>query len=478
MPDRDLRVRSGPTSSLRTSALAYRARSQVPWGKSAPRGRLPQRRASLRQPRRGPCHPCARRLLDLCLPLVKNCKTPGEAAQTSQTASRLRQNFKVRYSTRHRKKPHQSPKESIETGLASCTGLSILLADACRSVCRPRSPRRHSRCGPTIAAITPGSKFGKPRPALHRGLSRSIPKGLYRGWFAGDAAQGDRRTRGEHAIYAASFRKHRRELPARLGSATARRLRRERHRPLQHAQSEAQHSRPRSDPRPPGGAVLPFPSSSRTPSAAKSAGATRRARRRTPMTSSASSYRPARTPPASVRRDSEVHHARREEATRRGRCPVREAQRSSAGEGSEGLLRGQRPKQAAWKFDPSLDRLLTTKRPPSACSTSGRRTGPPRSTTRPKKDFEHDHVRLRETSQPLHGEEGRQEPGAGLAAVHRHARRRRRSQGSQRQPMENDADLLQRPARRRPATSTLLCGLPTTPGTASTTIMYRRWSST
>ena len=39
----------------------------------------------------------------------------------------------VKYSTA-RKRANQSPKESIEQGLASCTGLSILLADACRSV--------------------------------------------------------------------------------------------------------------------------------------------------------------------------------------------------------------------------------------------------------------------------------------------------------------------------------------------------------
>ena len=39
----------------------------------------------------------------------------------------------VKYST-GRKKPDQSPSESMETGLASCTGLSILLIDACRSL--------------------------------------------------------------------------------------------------------------------------------------------------------------------------------------------------------------------------------------------------------------------------------------------------------------------------------------------------------
>ena len=39
----------------------------------------------------------------------------------------------VEYSTK-RPKADQSPYESIEAGLASCTGLSFLLIDACRSV--------------------------------------------------------------------------------------------------------------------------------------------------------------------------------------------------------------------------------------------------------------------------------------------------------------------------------------------------------
>ncbi|MEN8127443.1 MAG: transglutaminase domain-containing protein [Planctomycetota bacterium] len=42
--------------------------------------------------------------------------------------------FKVYYHATKRPKPDQSPYESIEAGYASCTGLSILLADCCRSV--------------------------------------------------------------------------------------------------------------------------------------------------------------------------------------------------------------------------------------------------------------------------------------------------------------------------------------------------------
>ncbi|MCC7170464.1 MAG: polyhydroxyalkanoate depolymerase [Planctomycetes bacterium] len=65
------------------------------------------------------------------LPLVADAKTAGEAA------TRLNRSIfdvvNVRYSTK-RKKAQQSPYESMETGLASCSGLSILLIDACRAV--------------------------------------------------------------------------------------------------------------------------------------------------------------------------------------------------------------------------------------------------------------------------------------------------------------------------------------------------------
>lgn len=65
------------------------------------------------------------------LPLVKTARSPGEAAvKLNQQIFPL---LKVSYSTK-RKKADQSPYETIETGLASCSGLSILLIDACRAV--------------------------------------------------------------------------------------------------------------------------------------------------------------------------------------------------------------------------------------------------------------------------------------------------------------------------------------------------------
>jgi len=65
------------------------------------------------------------------LPLVEDTDSP------SMAAARLNQKVfglvGVKYSTK-RPKADQSPYESMESGLASCTGLSVILVDACRSV--------------------------------------------------------------------------------------------------------------------------------------------------------------------------------------------------------------------------------------------------------------------------------------------------------------------------------------------------------
>jgi transglutaminase-like putative cysteine protease len=65
-------------------------------------------------------------------PLVKDCKTSGEAAvKLNQTIYEL---FKVKYHATRRSRPDQGPLESIAAGYASCTGLSVLLVNACRAV--------------------------------------------------------------------------------------------------------------------------------------------------------------------------------------------------------------------------------------------------------------------------------------------------------------------------------------------------------
>jgi poly(3-hydroxybutyrate) depolymerase len=64
-------------------------------------------------------------------PLVAEAKTPSEAAAILN--NKVFPMVEVIYSTK-RPKADQSPYESIDAGMASCTGLSVLLIDACRAV--------------------------------------------------------------------------------------------------------------------------------------------------------------------------------------------------------------------------------------------------------------------------------------------------------------------------------------------------------
>jgi predicted esterase len=199
MPERDLR-------SLRADflldnvALAYRARAAVPWGRGLPEevflnDVLPH--ANLDEAR----EPWRRRLFELCLPIVKDCKGPGEAAQKLNAT--LFGRLKVRYSTA-RRRPNQAPQESIEQGLASCTGLSILLCDACRSVAVPARVAgtamwANGRGNHTWVEVWDGRWH-------FTGAAEPDPNGLDRAWFIGDAA---RATKGDprHGIFAASYRR-------------------------------------------------------------------------------------------------------------------------------------------------------------------------------------------------------------------------------------------------------------------------------
>src|SRR5262249_8132604 len=137
---------------------------------------------------------------DLCLPMVKDCKTPAEAAQ--KLNEKVFKKLKVVFSTQ-RKAPNQSPQESIEQGKASCTGLSIVLSDACRAVCVPArlvgTPLWANKRGnhTWVEIWDKGWHF--------TGACEPDPHGLDRGWFVRDAAQA-KKDSFEHAIYAASFR--------------------------------------------------------------------------------------------------------------------------------------------------------------------------------------------------------------------------------------------------------------------------------
>jgi pimeloyl-ACP methyl ester carboxylesterase len=140
-------------------------------------------------------------LQKICAPLVADCRTPGEAA--CRINEKVFQIVNVHYSTA-RKKADQSPGESMETGLATCTGLSILLVDACRSVGVPArlagTPMwTNMRGNHTWVEIWDnGWHFV--------GASEPDTQGLDHAWFEHDAAEAVADS-PSHAIYAASFKK-------------------------------------------------------------------------------------------------------------------------------------------------------------------------------------------------------------------------------------------------------------------------------
>lgn len=199
MPVTDLQTLSSKFL-LENVALAYEAYVKAPWKGSIARDLflndvLPY--ACLNEERDG-----SRKMLrEKSLPLIADCKTPGEAAQ--RLNQKLFPLLHARYST-DRKRPDQSPTETIASGKATCSGLSILLADACRA------------CG--IPARVAGTPLWTNLRGNHTwvevwdggwhflGAAEPDPAGMDRGWFVGDAAKALKNV-PQHAIYASSFKR-------------------------------------------------------------------------------------------------------------------------------------------------------------------------------------------------------------------------------------------------------------------------------
>lgn len=198
MPPRD-RESLAADYLLEHVALAHEALAAAPWRDQIPpelfcNDILPyacvnERREAWRRP-----------LREKCLPLIPECRTPGEAA--CRLNERLFPLVNVKYSTQ-RRRADQAPLESMESGLASCTGLSILLVEACRSVGVP------ARLAGTPSWVDKRGNHTWVEVWDHGwhflGAAEPDPAGLDRGWFAGDAARA-RRDEREFAIYASSFR--------------------------------------------------------------------------------------------------------------------------------------------------------------------------------------------------------------------------------------------------------------------------------
>ena len=199
-------IKNMPTSDLETLSadfllnnvrLAFEARERAPWkipddvflNDVLPYANIDEPRDAWRE-----------NFAQLCRPMIKGCKTPGEAAQRLNET--IFKELGVKYSTA-RKRANQSPQESIDQGLASCTGLSIILTDACRSV--------------GVPARLAGIPSWKNKRGNHTwvevwdndwhftGAAEPSDQGLDHAWFQSDAALADPNSK-VHSIYAVSFR--------------------------------------------------------------------------------------------------------------------------------------------------------------------------------------------------------------------------------------------------------------------------------
>ena len=199
MPLRDLRSLS-TEFLIDNLSMAYQVRQEISWTKGIPaeiflNEVLPY--ASTTEPREN----WRKQLYEICIPLVKDCKTTAEAAKVlNQELFTLR---KVKYSTK-RRAADQGPLETMESGIATCTGLSILLVDACRAVGIPAriagTPLWSNNSGNhTWVEIWDGEW-------LFTGAAEQDPAGFNRGWFVDNASQAIMDDR-KKAIYATSFKK-------------------------------------------------------------------------------------------------------------------------------------------------------------------------------------------------------------------------------------------------------------------------------
>jgi hypothetical protein len=199
MPLRDLKAL--PLSQVSQAVdLSYRARKSLSWGPRIPDAIffdavVPY--ASVTEPRQS-----MRAIFQArYMPLVKDTKNPGEAALLIN--KNLFKDYHVVYNTK-RRTTDQSPPDTIAQGMATCTGLSIMLVDALRAVGVP------SR----LAGIDSWPGRGGNHTWVEVwsegswhfiGAAEPDPAGLDHGWFADEAATAIK-SKPDNAIYAVTFK--------------------------------------------------------------------------------------------------------------------------------------------------------------------------------------------------------------------------------------------------------------------------------
>lgn len=199
MPERD-RKSLKTDFLLRQVEFACKARAEVPWSADLPEelflnAVLPY--ASVNERR----DDWRKDFYDRFIALALKCRTPGEAG--IKLNKEVFRQLDVKYHATKRPKPDQSPYESTAAKCASCTGLSILLIDACRAVAIPArlvgTPLWTDRSGNhSWVEVWDGHQW--------RFLGAAESTKLDDAWFTVKAAKADPR-RPEHRIYATSFRR-------------------------------------------------------------------------------------------------------------------------------------------------------------------------------------------------------------------------------------------------------------------------------
>lgn len=197
MPERDL-ISLTADYILENTRVAYEAREKFSWCSELPDSiffndvlpyaSINERRDNWRQD-----------FMDRFSPFVETCNTIFEAIDS--VAFHIEDIVGVEYNTK-REKADQSPYESIEQGMATCTGLSVLLTNALRSVGIPARMAgtplwtnmrgNHSWC----EVFADGEWY----------FIEYYPDKLNHSWFLADAGKADPE-KPIHWIYATSFKK-------------------------------------------------------------------------------------------------------------------------------------------------------------------------------------------------------------------------------------------------------------------------------
>jgi len=196
MPNTDLESLSA-NFILENTDYAFMAREQFSWAQSLPdsvffNDVLPY--ASLNERRDN----WRKDFFERFSKYVKDCNTIYEAVDSIN--KNIRDELLVDYNT-DREKPDQSPYESIEQSMASCSGLSILLTDAFRAVGIPSriggTPNWHDKRG--------NHNWNEVWIDGDWYFTEYYPSGLNKSWFLPDAGKAIPKN-PEHAIYASSWK--------------------------------------------------------------------------------------------------------------------------------------------------------------------------------------------------------------------------------------------------------------------------------